>query len=273
MTEAPLTRSRPRIDHPAKLDRIVKQIVAKVDPVAIYLFGSRARGDANEDSDYDLMVVMPDDITVDRELHDRVWQAARVCRIGATPFLSTQKRFAWRRHEVGTLEYEVETDGQLLYPELSPSYVGLGRTGAMNVNVVEEWLRRVERDLAAAQKCNEGDDAVPDQAAYHVQQAAEKLTKAALVAQQLRPPKGHEIQKLTPLLAQDFPLKARFRRLERFSDYAWAHRYPTYPGQEPLPEPSVAEAGAWLDEVRALKADFERWLKEKTGGKSKGRVR
>src|SRR3546814_10573020 len=33
------------------------------DPVAIYLFGSRARGDADEDSDYDLMVVVRDAIT------------------------------------------------------------------------------------------------------------------------------------------------------------------------------------------------------------------
>jgi hypothetical protein len=54
MTEV-LTRPKPPIDDPKELDRLVKQIVDKGDPIAIYLFGSRARGDADHDSDYDLM--------------------------------------------------------------------------------------------------------------------------------------------------------------------------------------------------------------------------
>jgi len=39
------------------LDEIVNRLVAALDPVAIYLFGSRARGTARPDSDFDLMVV------------------------------------------------------------------------------------------------------------------------------------------------------------------------------------------------------------------------
>ena len=128
----------------------------------------------------------------------------------------------------------------------------------MNVNVVEEWLRRVEHDLIAARKCSEGADAVPDQAAYHIQHAAEKLTKAALVAHRRRPRKGHAIQEFAPLLPEHVPADSeRFRRLERFSDCAWAHRYPEYPDQQPVPEPSVADARDWLNELSALKADFE----------------
>lgn len=39
------------------LDQMVQAIVAEVDPEQVILFGSRARGDAREDSDVDLVVV------------------------------------------------------------------------------------------------------------------------------------------------------------------------------------------------------------------------
>ena len=39
------------------LDQMVQAIVAEVDPEQVILFGSRARGDAREDSDIDLVVV------------------------------------------------------------------------------------------------------------------------------------------------------------------------------------------------------------------------
>ena len=38
----------------ALLDQMVQAIVAEVDPEQVILFGSRARGDAREDSDVDL---------------------------------------------------------------------------------------------------------------------------------------------------------------------------------------------------------------------------
>ena len=39
------------------LNQMVQAIVAEVDPEQVILFGSRARGDAREDSDVDLVVV------------------------------------------------------------------------------------------------------------------------------------------------------------------------------------------------------------------------
>ena len=105
---------------------------------------------------------------------------------------------------------------------------------------------------------------MPDQAAYPVQQAAEKLTKAALVANEIRPRKGHVIKASATRLPAQFVDRARFLELDRFSDYVWAHRYPEEDlSRPPPPLPSAAEARAWLDEVEALKADFERWLTER----------
>ncbi len=42
------------------LTEMVQRIVERFHPLRVVLFGSRARGDARPDSDYDLLVVMPD---------------------------------------------------------------------------------------------------------------------------------------------------------------------------------------------------------------------
>ena len=49
-------RTAARIDD-AVLEQMVQAIVEEVDPEQVILFGSRARGDAAEDSDVDLIVI------------------------------------------------------------------------------------------------------------------------------------------------------------------------------------------------------------------------
>jgi predicted nucleotidyltransferase len=39
------------------LEKVLKIIITQIDPERIILFGSRARGDFEEDSDYDLLIV------------------------------------------------------------------------------------------------------------------------------------------------------------------------------------------------------------------------
>jgi len=43
----------------AKIDEMVRRIVAAVNPDKIILFGSHARGDAGPDSDVDLLIIAP----------------------------------------------------------------------------------------------------------------------------------------------------------------------------------------------------------------------
>ena len=46
------------------LAEIVRHVVTAYEPERIYLFGSKARGNEGPDSDYDLMVVVPDDAPI-----------------------------------------------------------------------------------------------------------------------------------------------------------------------------------------------------------------
>ncbi len=49
------------------LAEIVHRLVEAFRPDRIYLFGSRARGEAGPDSDYDIMVVVPDSASPERK--------------------------------------------------------------------------------------------------------------------------------------------------------------------------------------------------------------
>jgi len=120
MTEA-LTRAQPRIDHPAELARLVKQIVAKVDPIAVYLFGSRARGDADVDSDYDLLIVVPDDFPAGKANTRTAFQCVQGRRIPMDVAMIRQSRFRERAGQLGTLSYQVSKDGILLHERVDRS--------------------------------------------------------------------------------------------------------------------------------------------------------
>ena len=43
------------------IEEVIRRIVCVVDPLKVILFGSRARGDARPDSDFDLLVVRESD--------------------------------------------------------------------------------------------------------------------------------------------------------------------------------------------------------------------
>jgi len=50
----------------AVVDEIVRRLAAAYEPEAMYLFGSAARGEAGPNSDYDVLLVVPDDASVER---------------------------------------------------------------------------------------------------------------------------------------------------------------------------------------------------------------
>jgi hypothetical protein len=55
------TNLGPFADEAAALAEVLKRLVAALDPYEIWLFGSRARGDGQSDSDFDLLVIAKPD--------------------------------------------------------------------------------------------------------------------------------------------------------------------------------------------------------------------
>jgi predicted nucleotidyltransferase len=94
---------------------MVRQIVEKVDPVEIYLFGSRARGDARPDSDYDLMIVVRDDFPADQATPSKAFELISGRCIPMDAAMVRAGRFADRARRIGTLSYQVAREGLRLY--------------------------------------------------------------------------------------------------------------------------------------------------------------
>ena len=136
----------------------------------------------------------------------------------------------------------------------------------MDKSIVREWLYQVERDLLSALNCARATEPTTDRAAFLIQQAAEKLVKAALIAHRVEARRPHDIADRLEDLPKDAPQRAAMARLVRFTDYVTVFRHPSDQQEEPLP--TVDDIEAWAEEIEELKSEFERWLEQRADGRS-----
>jgi len=99
----------------SRLDDIVERLRRAYDPERIYLFGSSARGDEGPDSDFDLLVVIPDDAPRERRGSRLAYQALRGTGVAADVLVWTRGYFESRRHLKASLSSTVMSEGRLLY--------------------------------------------------------------------------------------------------------------------------------------------------------------
>jgi len=96
--------------------QMVKRIVAQFQPDKIILFGSHARGQANSDSDVDLLIVMP--VTGSkRKKAIEIGVALHDIPIPKDVIVVTPDDFQWRKEIVGTIERPAFREGKLLYEQ------------------------------------------------------------------------------------------------------------------------------------------------------------
>ena len=98
-----------------KLSQIVKRLVETYQPVRIYVFGSYARDEMGPDSDYDLLMVVPDDAPPERKRADLAYQSLWGTGVAADVVVWTADRFARRASVVTSLPATVLREGKLLY--------------------------------------------------------------------------------------------------------------------------------------------------------------
>ena len=105
----------PMLDQDPVLRAMVDRLVDALHPERIYLFGSRARGDAGPGSDYDLLAVVPES---DLAPHRRDVLAFRaLCGVGAAKdvVVYTHAEFESRSRVACSLPATVLREGRVLY--------------------------------------------------------------------------------------------------------------------------------------------------------------
>jgi predicted nucleotidyltransferase len=99
----------------AALAEIVRRLVEAYKPERIYLFGSKARGDAGLGSDYDLMVVVPEDAPPERRRSRLAYEVLWGTGTAADVLAWTRQNFEDRLHVRASLPATVMREGRVVY--------------------------------------------------------------------------------------------------------------------------------------------------------------
>jgi len=230
------------------LTAITARIVEQFAPERIVLFGSRARGDHEPESDYDLIVVLETPLSQgerDRPIHE----ALRGTPGNVDVIVYTPAEFERSRHDVGALAYAGEAEGRLLYDRMPSRWPRQVREQKRGVpESLAWWIARAESDFAAMADVSAGSRSL-DALSFHAHQATEKFLKAALIVNHVPPPRTHVLAELLPRAVAELRDDPRVRRGCDVLDKLWPKmRYP----KSPMPTLEEAEAAvAAAREVRS----------------------
>lgn len=116
----------------------------------------------------------------------------------------------------------------------------------MSADAAREWLSVIDDDLRQVVNNLDGPRPSPTGAAYHCQQAAEKLVKALLVLLDQDFPRTHDIAALIGLIPPHHPLRNELTHFRQLTPYAVAYRYPA---EDEWEKPDAKELRTWLNAI------------------------
>ena len=100
---------------PSELSELMRRILSFYDPVRVWLFGSRARGEARATSDWDLMVVV-DDPTPEAVLDlDVAWRLQHGSGVYADIVVCRESDFESDVRRPNTIAFDAGREGVLLH--------------------------------------------------------------------------------------------------------------------------------------------------------------
>ena len=98
-----------------RLNEVVRRLIEAYAPERIYLFGSQARDEAGPDSDFDLLLVVPDEVPADRKRSRLAYEVLWGTGMSVDVLVWPKSRFDARVHLPASLPGTVVREGTLLH--------------------------------------------------------------------------------------------------------------------------------------------------------------
>ena len=253
---------------------LIRPLVERFDPYQVVLFGSRARGDHKDYSDFDLLVVMeslPERWETEREMHDALRTNGEWVDLKAVARSKMREKIA----VPGSLYRNAAREGVVLHGPALPPVPPLDRRSLMNdkstLEDAEVKLGLAKTDLDVAQFLLKGGGPGPHVILFHIQQAVEKAVKADLTLRRVDYKPTHNLKELTADLPA--PVRAAVQEVaswEVFTDWAVKSRYAEIGTEDVLwktAEGAIEPAGKVVSAVARRVREERARLKRKSRGR------
>jgi HEPN domain-containing protein len=130
-----------------------------------------------------------------------------------------------------------------------------GADPAKQRDEAKAWLAKADEDLGAIRACLDAERPLLGAAAYHCQQAAEKLIKGLLVLAAIPFRKTHDLDELSEAALPVYPdLRGSLDHVRVRTYWGFAFRYPMPTDDEvghgPPPAAEIEETLQWLQELQ-----------------------
>lgn len=106
------------------LKRAAKHLAELTHAEAVVLFGSRARGDHGPDSDWDLCVILPDDVKPQQFTAASLWQEASGFGLPIQVYPVRRSVFIEKSSDLNSISYDVLKEGLPLVGDLNRVVLG-----------------------------------------------------------------------------------------------------------------------------------------------------
>jgi predicted nucleotidyltransferase len=103
--------SRPAVPAPEELYPLLARVEEALHPLEVWLFGSRARGDARPDSDWDILAVLPDHASEHLKDPLLAWEIANAASVRTTLLSTTRGELEALWGRPNTLGYDLAREG------------------------------------------------------------------------------------------------------------------------------------------------------------------
>ncbi len=209
-------------------------IVREFAPLQVILFGSYAYGTPTEDSDVDLLVVMP--VPKSEFIRKAIEIRQRIpYRFGMDLLVRSPEEIAYRVSYNDWFLREITEKGELLHGSNTHNNIGnpphtpnpvKKEKDCMNPLTLE-WIEKAEEDYNTAKWLQQSPNPVYNSICFHAQQCIEKYLKVWLQEADIPVPRTHNLEELLGLIVTTLPAWHDWQPdFKIITAYAVESRYP-----------------------------------------------